>query len=236
MIKLGIAGLTVGIDNRYPYLERLCAEYTVEGEPLFTVSVTDEEIEKERRDSGLAASDEYFESIVAYRKIGDRIPAYDAVVFHGAVLNYCGKAFLFTARSGVGKTTHTRLWLKCFGDKVHYLNGDKPVLRFIDGVPYACGTPFKGKERYGINETAPLCGIVFVERGEVNECFSVEPEDAVIKLVTQLYVPKKGLEALSALSIADKLIGNVPFIGLRCNMDDEAARVALAGLLSIQKN
>ena len=118
---------------------------------------------------------------------------------------------------------------------MHYLNGDKPVLRLVDGVPYAFGTPYKGKEGYGVNESAPLCGIVFVERGERNETFEVAPEDAVIKLVTQMYVPKKGIQALSALNIADVLVKKVPLVGLRCNMDDEAAYVAEAALRAAQK-
>lgn len=235
MVKLEIAGVTVDVLNNHKYIEWLTSEYRGEGEADFTVSATEDELNREREVNDFKTSDGYLESIVVYRKIAEKMPDYNAVVFHGAVLNYGGRAYLFTARSGVGKTTHTRLWLKVFGDKVHYLNGDKPVLRLVDGVPYAFGTPYKGKEGYGVNESAPLCGIVFVERGERNETFEVAPDDAVIKLVTQMYVPKKGIQALSALNIADVLVKKVPLVGLRCNMDDEAAYVAEAALRAAQK-
>lgn len=231
MIRIKLADITIGIENKYTYVEQLCSDYLTDEEPLFTVSATEEELLREREANEIKTSRGYVESIVIYRKIAERLPAFDAVVFHGAVLNYCGSAFLFTAKSGVGKTTHTRLWLSRFGDKVHYLNGDKPIIRLIDGKPYVFGTPYKGKEGYGVNESAPLCGIVFVERGEVNETFSIAPEQAVLKLVTQLYVPKRGTEAVKALSIADSLIGGVRLVGLRCNMDIEAAEVAHRALI-----
>ena len=235
MITVNFADIPVGLDNKHGYTAALCADYLSDRSPLFTVCATEEEIAREREVNEIKTSDAYLESIVLYRKVAERLPEYDAVVFHGAVLNFEGRAYLFTARSGVGKTTHTRLWLRRFGDRVHYLNGDKPIIRFVDGIPYAYGTPYKGKEGYGVNERAPLRGIVFVERGEHNESFTVAPEDAVMKLVTQLYLPKRGSGALRALSIADRLIRGVRLVGLRCNMDVEAAEVAYRALTDEQK-
>ncbi|MBR3680562.1 MAG: hypothetical protein IKL79_00985 [Clostridia bacterium] len=237
MIKIKIAGLTVGIDNKYGYIEKLAADYLTEGEPNFTVTATEEQIREEAGVLDVKFSDGYLESIVVYRNIAEILPSYDAFVFHGAVLNYGGEAYAFTAKSGVGKTTHTRLWLKEFGDGVHYLNGDKPIIRFIDGVPYACGTPWRGKEGYGVNEIAPLRAIAFLERGATNSAAPIPSESIVTRLLTQMYMPRTNrLGAILTMRLADRITKAVRLVGLKCNMDPSAAHVSLAAMSGKTEN
>ena len=119
MITIKIADLVVGIDNKHRHIEWLARDYVVSDEPLFVVSATEEDIQREREISEAEFSEGYLESVVVYRKIAERLPYYDAVVFHGAVLAVDEKAYAFTARSGVGKTTHTRLWLERFGSRAY---------------------------------------------------------------------------------------------------------------------
>ena len=138
--------------------------------------------------------------------------------------------FRSTARSGVGKTTHLSLWLKEFSD-VHILNGDKPILRCIDGVIYAAGTPWRGKEGYGINEMLPLKGIAFLERAEKNSAERVKPDSAVLPLISQIYVPH-GAGAGKVLSLANKIVTTVPAFRFKVNMDSEAAHVARKAFLN----
>lgn len=227
MIRIKIAGLSVGIDNRYDYIERLAKDYLTDEPPVFTVRATDEQIRKEGECTEYDFSDGYLESIVVYRNIAERLPFYDAFVIHGAVLNLDGEAYAFTAKSGVGKTTHTRLWLDRFGKRVHYLNGDKPIIRFFDGVPYACGTPWKGKEGYGVNERAPLRAIAFLGRGAENTASEVPPDSVVTRLVTQMYLPKADARAtVATMRLADRLVGCVRLVELKCNMDPSAAEVS----------
>lgn len=230
MITIKIADLSIGIDNRYQGIARLAEEYLTDEAPLFTVSASEDEIEKERAASDEPFSDSYLESVVVYRNIAERLPEYDAMVFHGAVMNLDGVAYAFTARSGVGKTTHTRLWCRRFGERVHYLNGDKPILRFIDGVAYACGTPWRGKERYGANEIAPLGGIAFLSRSEVNEAHEIAPGEVVTRLVTQIYLPKNPSALLKTMRLADRLVRSVRLVELGCNMDISAADVSFDAL------
>ena len=231
MIKIKVAGLAIGIDNRFEYVRELARDYLTDEEPQFTVAATDAELEAERSISEHDFSNGYLESIVAYRKIAEQLPRFDAFVFHGAVLNLDGVAYAFTAKSGVGKTTHTRLWLKEFGERVHYLNGDKPIIRFIDGVPYASGTPYRGKEGYGVNEMAPLAAIAFLERGVENSAAPVPAESVVTRLVTQMYMPRaSAMGAVLTMRLADRLVRSVRLVELRCNMDPSAAHVALAAM------
>ncbi len=227
MIKVSIAGLNVGIDNRFDFIEKMTADYVSDKGPLdFSVSVTPEQLSEEAEMSEREYSDGYLESVAVYRSIAERLPDFGGAVFHGAVIANEGKAYAVTARSGVGKTTHLSLWLRAFGDKVHILNGDKPIIRDIDGTVYAAGTPWRGKENFGVNEMLPLAGIAFLERAESNSAQKISPTDALIPFISQIYIPKGPRCAALALSLANKVISSVPLFSFKVNMDIEAAHIA----------
>ena len=231
MITVNIAGYPIGIDNKYEHVRLQAEDYLTNEAPIFTVSVSDEEIAAERKKASADLSPGYYESIVSYRKIAERLPEFDAFLFHGCVIELDGKAYVFTAKSGVGKTTHTRLWLSEFGEEVSIINGDKPTLRIIDGVPYAAGTPWRGKEGYGKNAMKRICGFVFLTRGEENRAFEITPGDAVTRFMSQIYLPEKSAKNLSqTMRLADKVIRGVKLIHLECNMNPEAAHVCRAAL------
>lgn len=230
MITVKLGGIAVGIDNKYGYIVRQASDYLTDDPPEFVVSVSDEERRSERRALDMDFSEGYLESIAVYRKIAERLPEYGGFVFHGAVLNVCGDAYAFTAKSGVGKTTHIRLWLSELGDKCHVLNGDKPIIRFIDGIPYAFGTPWMGKEGYGVNECAPLRGIALLTRSEKNYAKRLSCESAVMRLMSQIYMPRDGRAVSLTMSLADKLLGAVRLYELGCNMEKDAPTVAYRAL------
>ncbi len=230
MIVIDLADIPVGIDNRYPYLEKLTRGYLTDEPPAFTVSVDDSDIEREHATSEESFTDGYLESIVAYRKIAERLPEYGAVVFHGAVLCLDGKAYAFTAPSGVGKTTHTRLWLSEL-EGAYYINGDKPVIRIVDGTPRAYGTPWRGKEGYGTNRSAPLSAVALLERGESNTADIIDKSAATVGLVKQIYIPKDPAAAALAMRVADRIISSVRIFSLKCNMEPEAAVIASRAMI-----
>ena len=234
MICIDIGGIAVAIDNKYEYVKRIAADYLTEGPAVFTVSATESEINAEREKSEVEAPDAYFESIVSYRNIAEVLPTLDAFVFHGSVIKFADKAYIITAKSGVGKTTHTRLWLSEFSDECHVLNGDKPVIRYKDGEFFVCGTPWRGKEMYGVHETAPLGGIAFLERGAENKSFKINTSDALSRLIPQVYKPKNKLAVIKTMSLMDKLLKQVPLVRLECNMNPEAAHVAKSALVSTE--
>ena len=235
MIRLRIADLTVGIEHRYGYLPVLCKKYLAPAEsvPLFTVSPTQEEILAEGALSEPRLPDAYLESVVAYRQIAERLPAYGAMVFHGAVIVLDGRAYAFTARSGVGKTTHLRLWLEAFGTRAYVLNGDKPVLLWKDNKAYICGTPWKGKENLGEGGMLPLSGIGFLHRSEKNEAYALSATDALAAFLKQVYMPKNAEALLQTMALCDKVLSAVPLLSMHCNMDIEAAHVVERGFRAI---
>ena len=231
MTVIKIADLCIGIENRYTHIELQAKDYITAEEPLFTVSVTEQEIDEERERSATDRHRGYYESIVAYRKIAARLPEYDAFLFHGSVIEYRGGAYIITANSGVGKTTHTRLWLREFSGEVDIINGDKPIVRIIDGIPYAFGTPWQGKENYGKNASAPLLGIAFLERGAENSAGRISAPEAVTRFMKQIYIPKHSAGAtVKTMSLADRVIRGVRLVLLECNMEPEAAHVCRAAL------
>ena len=122
-----------------------------------------------------------------------------AMLVHSSALICGGKAYLFSADSGVGKSTHTRLWLDAFGDEVHIMNDDKPVLRIYDDRILACGTPFDGGSGIALNETYPLGAIIFIERGEENSVRVPSDKEVIQKLYFQtarMVGPKTAQEML----------------------------------------
>ena len=77
-----------------------------------------------------------------------------------------GQAVLFTAKSGTGKSTHTKLWRDLFGERAVMVNDDKPLLRILKDGVLVCGTPWDGKHRLSTNCALPLKAICILERGK----------------------------------------------------------------------
>ena len=230
MLIVGIAGLVIGIEHRYPYLGKHCAAYETDGTPDFSVTVTQEMIEAERAkavDVPAGADDGYFESLSAAREIAHRLPAYGAFLFHAAVIGYKDEAIAFTAPSGTGKSTHIKNWKRAFGDDVRIVNGDKPILRFSpDGTLFAYGTPWAGKEGWNRNVGLPLRAVVFLERGKENAIVPLSPADAAIPLMNQILLESDPGTVASTLSLADRMLGQVGLFRLACTPDVGSALVA----------
>ena len=131
MFTVKIADIPITIDNKFNRIFNISKDYLTDEPSEFTVSATEEEMEEERRQSEIDCSNEYFECVVVFRKIAETVPKYDTVLFHSAVIESEDYAYAITANSGVGKTTHLRLWLSEFRDVVKVLNGDKPLIRFF---------------------------------------------------------------------------------------------------------
>lgn len=225
MFVIELAGVRVRIENNYPYLERQCKEFTVPGEDAaFSVSVTEEEIREEQKNGDF--SDGYCESICTYRHICEEMVAHGVFLMHASVIEVDGKAYAFTAKSGVGKSTHTRLWLKNI-PHARVLNGDKPLMRLEEnGVITAFGTPWNGKENWGENISAPLSGVCFLERGTENSIRPARPTEIVQRLMHQLYLRGSRDLVNRQLAMMNHFVQSVPFYVLACTISDEAALLA----------
>ena len=133
--------------------------------------------------------------------------------------------------SSSGKSTHAALWLKHFGERAAIINDDKPIIRRMDGVFNAYGTPWCGEKNIGNNIKAPLKAIAFLERSNENSIERMEPKEAFDRLFRQTLhriASKSGIDAL--LVQLDELIKAVPIYVLRCSISDEAVKVAYGAM------
>ena len=232
MITIKIADINVGVKYRYELTRKFLSDYETGDAADFTVEVTDADLDLEQTFAEEPTEREYLECAAVYRKIADKITEYDGAVFHGAVLDIDGGAYIIAARSGVGKTTHIRLWLERFGDKASVLNGDKPIIRVIDGALYVCGTPYNGKEGYGKRANLPLRAIAFLERGENNSYSKITSSDAIVRFMSQIYINGDSpLAVARTLKLANRILTDTPLYEFRCNKDISAAEMAKEAFL-----
>ena len=126
------ADINVEIESIYPYVHELCSEYVTSMPADFRIKIKHDDIcfERERLDN-TKATDEYLETLAVYRRIAEIMPEYDGFLFHGSSIEVDGSAYIFTAKSGTGKSTHAALWRKLLKDKAVMINDDKPLIRLI---------------------------------------------------------------------------------------------------------
>lgn len=158
---------------------------------------------------------------------------FDGFFLHASAVVLDGKAYLFTAPSGTGKSTHTQLWLQEFGpERAQILNDDKPAIRLENGCFYVWGTPWSGKEDLSMNRRFPLAGICLLERGEENIITRCDGVRALFALTQQTYRPTSQDEMHLLMTLMDRLLRQVPVYRLQCNTQPEAAWVACKAMQS----
>ena len=232
-----LADLNIEILPRYQHILHQCKDYLApEGSiPDLTVEVSEAELARAMEASpGFGPG--YIESIEAYRRLCTAVLPFEAFFVHAAVVEVDGLAYAFSAQSGTGKSTHIALWRECFGDRVHVINGDKPILRHrADGGFTAYGTPWCGKEGWHENRSAPLAGICFLERSPENYIHPLAPSEALDRIFSQLLRPKTRREAEMTLTLTDLLLREVPMYVLGCNISHEAAELSFRTMTENKK-
>ena len=137
-----------------------------------------------------------------------------------------GNGFLITARSGVGKSTHSRNLKQYIDDDFVYINDDKPMLKVEENKITVYGTPWNGKERISGDVCAPLRAIMFLSRGATNTYRKIiNKEEIYIKMISQIYLPREKSKREKALKVADMLLKNVNFYEINVTKDIESAKM-----------
>jgi len=231
-----IADKVIEVNSLYDKVHKYCTDYITNEKTDFSVVIqqTDINAEKQKSDSEYLCegkiipsfSDEELEVTAVYRKIAEIMPNFDTFVFHGSVIAVDGQAFLFTAKSGTGKSTHTRLWREMLGDKAIMVNDDKPMLKITNTGVIAYGTPYNGKHRLDTNISVPLKTLCILERAEKNQIQRITKKDIYSMLIQQVYRPQDPVQMAKTLKLIDQLAEKVELYRLGCNMDPSAAEVA----------
>ena len=143
------------------------------------------------------------------------------VVFHCSYIEKDGKAILFTAPSETGKSTQADLWHNLRDADI--VNGDRAVIRVIDGRLYAAGVPFAGSSVYCNNRTVPLCVIVYLGQAPQTTIRKLRGYEAFAKVWEGISVNtwnKEDMEKASA--IVKQVAEKIPVFYMPCTPDESA--------------
>ena len=235
-----IADTVFAIDSLYEEVHDLCRDYQSDEPIEFVIKTAESDIEYERKHSELTDEkegipirhfpDSYLETLSVYRHLCERLIDKGILLFHGSVIAVDGVAYLFTAKSGTGKSTHTRLWREHFGERAVMINDDKPLLKITDSGVTVYGTPYDGKHRISTNTSAPLKAICMLYRGEENQIRQVTKSEAYPMLLQQTHRPMNGAKMQAVFTLLDKMCEHLKIYHLDCNMDPDAAIIAYQGM------
>ncbi|MBR5614048.1 MAG: hypothetical protein IKW64_01920 [Clostridia bacterium] len=231
--KYSIAGLNVGMILREGgIIEKQAKEYLCEfeGDPQLVVGLDDEYLTAKNKIAPNLSRLEC-EYMWTGEQFCTKLLAFDGFMLHASAVVYENKAYLFSAPSGTGKSTHTTLWRKVFGeDKTFILNDDKPVIRLEGEQIIVYGTPWSGKTDWNKNVGVPLQGICFLQRSKDNWIEPISAKDAAFGILNQTIRPQDSGSMSKLLELLDRLLQKATAYKMGCNMEDEAAITAYRGM------
>ncbi len=175
-------------------------------------------------------TDSFLENNAIHALLSEKLVDYSVLLMHGSALCMDQDAYIFTAKSGTGKSTHARLWREVFGERVWMINDDKPMLKIGRQGAAVYGSPWRGKHRLGTNASAPLRAIVQLERGDVNHIEPMSKADAFPVLMKQSLRAGSPGTRIKILELEKRLLDSTDFYRLTCNLEPEAAAVAWKGM------
>ena len=234
--KLTIAGYTAAVTGLFESTPHQFSRYLSDRDPNFAVLVTPEdlrfeqaELDREAAEEGFRRrqfTDPFLERAAIQRKFAEFLLTRSTLLLHGSTVAVDGKAYLFTARSGTGKSTHTRLWMEAFGSRALMVNDDKPFLEISGDRVLAHGSPWSGKHGLDTNICLPLAGICLLERGAENVIRPADPAEMLPMLFHESYRSLDPAMEETYRNLVETLARQVPLWHMYCNRDPEAATLA----------
>lgn len=237
--KLKIAGQVGKVTCLFDSTPYYLARYATQDAANFSVSVSREDLDRERRFRDAEAAEEGFkprvvtepflERLAIQRKFAEHLMNCDTLMVHGSAVAVDGVGYIFTARCGTGKSTHTRLWRQVFGDRAVMINDDKPFVRITQDQIWVCGAPWSGKHGLDTNVEVPLGGICILERGAENRIrLALSAEVPFLQKHLQYYMEPERERRF--LELAQILTARIPLWHMDCNMDPAAAMMSHAAM------
>ena len=234
--NMKIAGHTAKINSLFESTPQYFRPYLTGDPAEFSVTVTKEMIDFEQADLLEEAhrdgfrprvfTDPFLERAAIQRAFAEFLFDYNILLFHGSAIAVDGDGYLFTAHSGTGKSTHTRLWKQVLGDRAVMVNDDKPFLELTANGVILHGSPWSGKHGLDANISVPLKGLCFLERGTENHIAPISAETVLPMLQKQAYQPLIEAKEATFLHLVDWLLASVPLWKLACNKNPDAATLA----------
>ena len=224
------AGQFIELTPKYEHLRNYAERYLYDGDeqPHDVIDLNVPEdflIEKQKENPHLSlATCEYIwtGALFAFRLL-DR----EGFVIHSSAVAYDGNAYLFSAHSGTGKSTHTGFWQEVFGkENTYIINDDKPAVTKLNGRYCASGTMFSGKSPTSENVAVPIKALCFIYRSEKDEIRKLEPGEALPLLLEQTLRPSSAEKVIQLSDVLDGFLRNVPVYSLGVTFSPDSARFA----------
>lgn len=156
---------------------------------------------------------------------------HNCVLIHSSVVMNDEFGYGFLGKSGTGKSTHSRLWLK-YNMGFKLLNDDNPAVRIMDsGEVFVFGTPWSGKTPCYVNDVRPLKGLVRLKQAPQNIFDIRKNKDALLAILPSCSAIRWNLNLYSTLiNILVDIINKVPIAELQCLPDEGAAYLCYSEL------
>ncbi len=152
------------------------------------------------------------------------------ILTHAAGIARRGKAFIFPGVSGAGKSTFSGLLLQAGTGKM--LSDERIIVREIDGVMQAFGTPWAGTAGIACNASAPLAGIFFLKHGKSNRIEKLDAGAAADRLLPMASIPWYDPDTMAPIvAFAKRLAARVPAYEMSFTPDRSAIDLFLKNII-----
>ena len=152
------------------------------------------------------------------------LAVHQGILLHASFIEHNGKAILFTAPSGTGKSTQAQLWCDHAGAEL--VNGDRAAVRIVDGRVMACGTPYAGSSHVRRNVKLPLAGIVYLSQAPENSIRRLRGVRAFRAVWEGCTVHTWDRDDMTmTMDTVSRIIGAVPVWHLACRPDSGAVEL-----------
>lgn len=210
------ANIKVEINSLYDYIHKMCRNYRIDDckEIKYVINITEEDIRKEdiksKEKDDTFFPDYYLETLAVYRKFLQYSYIDNVFLFHSSSFMIDGNAYIITAPSGTGKSTHARFLNEVYKDRFVTINDDKPLIRFIDGKFFVYGSPWNGKHGLDNNVSYPLKAIFVLKRAEEDRISKMNVGDAFNYIFSQVHKPTGINEVKLIMNLLFKMANSIP--------------------------
>lgn len=226
MFVIRLADLNIRINRQDDYLLDFFKDYIVDDNNIdFEVNISEDDIDYERHVlDDVVPIDSQCLKLAIYRKISEQLPKYNGFLFHGSALYFDKYATILAGKSGIGKSTHAKLLRQ--NHKAIMINDDKPLIRFINDIPYVYGTPYNGKHHLSQNISKPLKNILFINQDTNNSIVEIDSEESFKRMFAQVYRPTNPITLDLTVKLINKLNKFTNNYILNCDISVQASDIS----------
>ncbi len=227
-----IAGLNVSISNGGSLLAERAEAYRYGNMEAADISIDlPYEVLRRMHDAHPYLTEEECAYIVTGDEFSYNLIKHEGFRLHASAVVLDGQAYLFSAPSGTGKSTHTALWCDYFGpDRTYVLNDDAPIIKWSGNGFLAWGSPWCGTAPINKNAGVPLKAIAFLERSQSNWVRPMEYGESIVCLMEQTRSTRNPKRMEQLMSLLERLMKTVPIYRLGCNMSRGAVETAYSAM------